>query len=194
MAYACIYGYINNIVGTCQALVQRESFRFLSLLVKQLGPWIGCVLRGNHEVHQANKALKQSRGALVGLAPTNKAPSPSNWNMKHYKLVEFLSNLNVKPPLHECKALPRTNVKSPLLTTFWRRLCPEATSVCFFVLLVNFFTTVADLLQGTIAFVLKIFSFSDRKKLLGDAFDRYCWAAACCSTHLSNWWHAKLKF
>jgi len=116
MAYACIYGYINNIVGTCQALVQRESFRFLSLLVKQLGPWIGCVLRGNHEVHQANKALKQSRGALVGLAPTNKAPSPSNWNMKHYKLVEFLSNLNVKPPLHECKALPRTNVKSP----YWR--------------------------------------------------------------------------
>jgi len=24
--------------------------------------------------------------------------------MKHYKLVEFLSNLNVKPPLHERKA------------------------------------------------------------------------------------------
>jgi len=28
--------------------------------------------------------------------------------------------LNVKPPLRERKA-PRTNVKSPLLTTFWRR-------------------------------------------------------------------------
>jgi len=33
--------------------------------------------------------------------------------MKHYKLVEFLSNLNVKPPLHKRK--------DPLLTTFWRR-------------------------------------------------------------------------
>jgi len=35
--------------------------------------------------------------------------------MKHYKLVEFLSKLNVKPPFHERKA--------PLLTTFWRRFC-----------------------------------------------------------------------
>jgi len=26
IAYACMYGYINSIVGTCQALVQRESF------------------------------------------------------------------------------------------------------------------------------------------------------------------------
>jgi len=32
--------------------------------------------------------------------------------MKHYKLVEFLSNLNVKPPPHKGKA--------PLLTSFWR--------------------------------------------------------------------------
>jgi len=31
---------------------------FLSLLVKQLGPWIGCVFRGNHKVYRANKALK----------------------------------------------------------------------------------------------------------------------------------------
>jgi len=56
----------------------------------------------------------------------------------------------------------------------------------FDVLLVNFFTTAADLLQVNIAFVLKIFSFSDRDKVLGDAFDRYCLAAACCSTHVSN--------
>jgi len=63
-----------------------------------------------------------------------------------------------------------------------------------------FFTTEADLLQVTIAFVLKIFSFSDRDEVLGDAFVRHCWAAACCSTHVSNWWPAgqtwaaKLKF
>ena len=35
-------------------------------------------------------------------------------------------------------------------------------------------------LQVTIAFVLKIFSFSDGKKVLDD-FDRHCWDAACCS-------------
>jgi len=43
-----------------------------------------------------------------------------------------------------------------------------------------FFTTAADLLQVSIAFVLKIFSFSDKKKVL-DVFDRHCWDAACCS-------------
>jgi len=40
--------------------------------------------------------------------------------MKHYKLVEFWSNLNVKPPLHERKAPPHKR-KAPLLTTSWRR-------------------------------------------------------------------------
>jgi len=35
-------------------------------------------------------------------------------------------------------------------------------------------------LQVTIAFVLKIFSFSDKQKVL-DVFDRHCWDAACCS-------------
>jgi len=44
--------------------------------------------------------------------------------MKLYKLVEFLSNLNVKPPLHERKAPPH-NRKAPQLTTFWRRFCPR---------------------------------------------------------------------
>jgi len=41
--------------------------------------------------------------------------------MKHYKLVEFFSNLNVKPPLNERKAPPHKR-KAPLLTTVWRRL------------------------------------------------------------------------
>jgi len=36
--------------------------------------------------------------------------------------VEFLSNLNVKLPLHESKA-PSFKHKVPLLTTFWRRFC-----------------------------------------------------------------------
>jgi len=41
--------------------------------------------------------------------------------MKHDKLVEFLSNLNVNPPLHERKSPPHKRIV-PLLTTFWRWL------------------------------------------------------------------------
>jgi len=44
----------------------------------------------------------------------------------------------------------------------------------------QFFATAADLLQVTIAFVLKIYSFSDKKKVL-DVFDRHCWDATCYS-------------
>jgi len=55
-------------------------------------------------------------GALVGLAFPNKAPSPPNWNMKHCKLVELLSNLNVKHPCTNINTL-RTNV-NPLSDDF----------------------------------------------------------------------------
>jgi len=41
-----------------------------------------------------------------------------------------------------------------------------------FCLTCQFFTTAADLQQVTIDFVLKIFSFSDRELVLGDAFDK----------------------
>jgi len=44
----------------------------------------------------------------------------------------------------------------------------------------QFFYNCGNLLQVTIAFVLKIFSFSDREKVL-DLFDRHCWDAACYS-------------
>ena len=65
IAYACMYGCINSIVATCQATVQRGKFHFLSLLVKQLGAWIGCVFRGIHKVHRADKTLKQLRFAFL---------------------------------------------------------------------------------------------------------------------------------
>jgi len=47
------------------------------------------------------RGVQQSRhhgGALVGLVPQTKLQAPPNWNLKHYKLVEFSSNFNVKPP------------------------------------------------------------------------------------------------
>jgi len=43
----CTSRYINTIVSTCQVFLQRESFAFLSLLVKQLRSWICCVFHGN---------------------------------------------------------------------------------------------------------------------------------------------------
>jgi len=51
--------------------------------------------------------MSQSRrhwGAFGGLAAPNKAPSPSNWNMKHYRSVEILSFLEYKAPPHTPKA------------------------------------------------------------------------------------------
>ena len=60
------------------------------------------------------KPVPWPRGALVGISPPNKAPSPKIeiWNFMNQ--CNF-ANLNVKPPLHKRKA--------PLLTTFWRRFC-----------------------------------------------------------------------
>jgi len=47
--------------------------------------------------------------------------------MKYFKSMEFLLNLNVKPPLHKRQA-PQQKRKDLLLTTFWRRFCWEMTS------------------------------------------------------------------
>ena len=38
-------------------------------------------------------------GGFGGLSPPQtKLQTPQNWNKKHYKSVEFLLNLKVKPP------------------------------------------------------------------------------------------------
>jgi len=37
-------------------------------------------------------------GGLWWAYPPKQSFKPPNWNMKHYILVEFLSNLYVKPP------------------------------------------------------------------------------------------------
>jgi len=57
------------------------------------------------------------------LIPPNKTQSPTNWNLKHYISVEFLSNLNVNPP---------AQTWSPQFATFWRRFCLCEWSVTHF--------------------------------------------------------------
>ena len=42
-------------------------------------------------------------GAFGGLAPQTKLQAPPNWNIKHYKSVEFLSIFSVKPPRRKAK-------------------------------------------------------------------------------------------
>jgi len=64
--------------------------------------------------------FRRHRGALVGLDPRNKAPSPSNWNMNHYTSVEFLFSFRMSSPPHKRKTTPQKR-KAPLLKTFWRR-------------------------------------------------------------------------
>jgi len=115
IVYACTYGCINSTVGTCQAMVQRDSF-FCHYLWNS---W--------------------DRGLDVFSVATTKCTG----------LIKPWSNLDL-----------------------------------LFCLTCQFFSTAADILQVTIAFVLKIFSFTDREKVLGDAFDRHCWTAACCSTRV----------
>jgi len=104
-----MYGYVNIIVVTCQAMVQRESF-------------IIC-----HDL----------------------------WNSWDCGLDVF----------------------SVATIKFTRLIKPCSKLGLLFCLTCQFFLQLRqDLLQVTIAF-LKIFSLSDREKVLGDAFDRHCWAA-----------------
>ena len=51
------------------------------------------------------RAVPSPRGDLVGLAPPNKAPSPPNWNMKHYVSGMFVK-FECQAPLHKRKAPP----------------------------------------------------------------------------------------
>ena len=44
------------------------------------------------------EAAPSPPGAFGGLAPHTKLQDPSNWNMKHYKSVEFLSNFRMSTP------------------------------------------------------------------------------------------------
>ena len=74
--------------------------------------------RDNFKLHDLKPAfcdLESSRiispiateGALVGLIPPNKAPSHPEWNLKHYKSVEFCWILECQTPLHKREAFYR---------------------------------------------------------------------------------------
>ena len=63
-----------------------------------------------HIIYHSVSASPVAKGELN---PPNKALSPLNWNMKHYKSVWVCQFLKCRVPLHKPKA--------PLLKTFWQQ-------------------------------------------------------------------------
>jgi len=92
----------------------------ISVSDAHIGPADSC--EGGWKLVRLCQQSRRHGGAFVGLASPNKTPRPPNWNLEHYKSVEFLSILNIKPPSINAKPPPHKR-KAPLLTTFWRRLC-----------------------------------------------------------------------
>jgi len=60
-------------------------------------------------------AVPSPRGDFWGFIPHKQSSNPPNWNMKHYKLVEFLSIFRVSRPPHKPKAPPEKR-KAP----YWK--------------------------------------------------------------------------
>ena len=56
-----------------------------------------------------------AKGGYWGLNPPNKAPSPPNWNVKHYKSVSSVNFQSVESPCKNPKP-PRKNAKRP----YWK--------------------------------------------------------------------------
>jgi len=83
------------------------------------------LIYGNIEGYMARKCLikrvlnlnpvPSPRGSIGGLSLPNKAPSPQNWNRKHYKSVEFLSIFRMSS--HPAQT------QSPPIENFWRQFC-----------------------------------------------------------------------
>ena len=94
----------------------------------------------------------------------------------------------------EFDVFSKTTIKCTGLMKPWRNLglifCLTWSKV---LVVCQFFATAADLLQVTIAFVLKILSVFDKKQAL-DVFDRQCWDAACCSrmSEVRDFWCSRL--
>jgi len=102
--------------ATSHSLEFAETLRVTTwFTIKPYGSsWVGL----NFDIKSSFRSLHavlSPRGSFGGLAPPDKAPSPPNWNMKHYNQLSFCQLFNVKPP--------RTNPKTPSRTTkppYWK--------------------------------------------------------------------------
>jgi len=80
----------------------------------------------------ACKLVPSPRGDFGSWPPQTKLQAPPNWNMTHYKPVEFLSVFRMSSPPEQTHSLP-TETQSPLLKTFWRRFWCKHCNIKFII-------------------------------------------------------------
>jgi len=77
--------FMRNFMGTCSSVEMLKRYMARENLITPV---------------QNLNPDPSTRGSFGGLSPPNKAPSPPNWDMKHYKSVECFQIL-------ECQAIPK---------------------------------------------------------------------------------------
>ena len=105
---------------------KNRSIREKNALASSYSPLQDCAdrfIKYNYicrSLHALPTTPRRHGGALVGLAPRNKAPSTPK--LKHYKSEEFLSIFRMSSSPRKRKSPPH-NSKAPLLRTFWGWFC-----------------------------------------------------------------------
>jgi len=74
----------------------------------------------------AGPAVPSPRGALVGLAPLNKAPSPPKLNNETLYISIAFANFRMSSPPAQTQS-PPAETQSPPIENFWRRFCETVT-------------------------------------------------------------------
>jgi len=79
--------------------------------------------------------------AFGGLSPPNKAPSPPNLNMKHYKSVEILQIFRVSSPPEQTQSPPQKRKKLSGKLSGYGSVCDwsDGTQSCFIFLTTKLF-------------------------------------------------------
>jgi len=80
----------------CRIKARSIDYKTMAVLAWLLFPFSGFASLVNFNCQKGNVLVRISPVATGGFVPQAKLQAPPNWTMKHCKLVEFLSNLNVK--------------------------------------------------------------------------------------------------
>ena len=87
---------IRNFRGTCSSIEMLQRYMARENLITPV-----------------LNSVPSPQGSFGGLSSPNKAPSPPNWNMKHYKSVEFLSIFRISSHPAQTQN-PHTNANPPI--------------------------------------------------------------------------------
>ena len=95
-----------GIVSTVTAANQNLKLRHCTVIAH-------CVLSKVHPWQM--RSVSTPRGGSSGLIPPNKAPSPPNWNVKHYRSVELLSIFTMSSTPEKTQSRPDENFLATVL-------------------------------------------------------------------------------